>query len=104
MVQVQLAYSHKRKKKRKVLIAKCTSFFHSCIWESSKWKDGKAEAPGSEAEISEVMKASVEKWENYFHRSRLWNKFIFFMEALASVFTSRPRNSNSDTIFIYWAL
>lgn len=62
-----------KKKKRKGLIAKCTSIFNSCIWESSKGKDGKAEAPGSEAEISEVMKASVEKWENYFHRSRLWN-------------------------------
>lgn len=49
MVQVQLAYSHKNKKRLNVL-AKCASFVSLCSWELSKGKDGKEEAPGREVE------------------------------------------------------
>lgn len=67
-------------KKTKDLVAKCFSFMHLCIWESSEGKDGKAEAPGNEVDISKVMKASVEKCEDYFHRSCLHVQFFVYSE------------------------
>lgn len=56
-VQVQLAYSHKNKKKG--LVAKCSSFIGLCSWELSEGKDRKVAAPGCEVQPREVMKVGV---------------------------------------------